>query len=214
MCSTDRHVYIIGSSTLHNELLAVHIEEKTRAICFIKESLCKIPLCDDSIPAKQWLTLYDCLGMSCAKMEELILFDAWKRPKGEFLALYNVKEDTGIEKSALNSGVRGILYVNDHVGALLKMMKTVYDGELWISRKLITELLLSESTRMFARDKNFPNLTTREAEILALLTNGDTNGMIADKMCISPHTVKTHVYNIFKKIKVPNRLHAAHWARV
>jgi LuxR family transcriptional regulator of csgAB operon len=56
------------------------------------------------------------------------------------------------------------------------------------------------------------NLTPRKLEILALISTGYTNDEIAEKLLISPHTVKTHLYNIFKKIKVPNRLQAALWA--
>ncbi|MFH1935680.1 MAG: helix-turn-helix transcriptional regulator [Pseudomonadota bacterium] len=55
-------------------------------------------------------------------------------------------------------------------------------------------------------------LTPREVEILTMMATGATNANIADKLCISPHTVKTHIYNIFKKIDVPNRLQASLWA--
>ncbi len=55
-------------------------------------------------------------------------------------------------------------------------------------------------------------LTSRQTEILALVSVGATNDEIADKLYLSPHTVKTHLYNIFKKINVPNRLQAALWA--
>ena len=55
-------------------------------------------------------------------------------------------------------------------------------------------------------------LTPRQTEILALVAVGATNEQIADKLCISPQTVKSHLYNIFKKINVPNRVQAALWA--
>jgi len=41
---------------------------------------------------------------------------------------------------------------------------------------------------------------------------GAKNEEIADELFISPNTVRTHIYNIFKKINVPNRLQAALWA--
>ena len=60
--------------------------------------------------------------------------------------------------------------------------------------------------------KDLSTLTRREIEILSMLAVGATNEEIAEALFISPNTVKTHIYNIFKKIHVPNRLQAALWA--
>jgi LuxR family transcriptional regulator of csgAB operon len=55
-------------------------------------------------------------------------------------------------------------------------------------------------------------LTPREKAILALVACGASNETIAANLYISLHTVKTHIYNAFKKISVQNRLQAALWA--
>ena len=52
------------------------------------------------------------------------------------------------------------------------------------------------------------NLTSREYEVLQLLTQGDSNAEIADKLCLSLSTVKTHVSNLFVKMDVRNRTQA------
>lgn len=52
------------------------------------------------------------------------------------------------------------------------------------------------------------NLTVREYEVLQLLTQGSTNAEIADKLCLSLSTVKTHVSNLFVKMDVKNRTQA------
>lgn len=60
--------------------------------------------------------------------------------------------------------------------------------------------------------KEIDDLTRREKEILKLISNGLSNQKIADHLFISPHTVKTHLQNIFSKINVKQRLQAALWA--
>lgn len=62
--------------------------------------------------------------------------------------------------------------------------------------------------------KNRLLLTQREQEILAQLTTGEPNSIIASKLHLSEHTVKNHMYNIFKKIGVKNRVQASNWAKL
>jgi DNA-binding CsgD family transcriptional regulator len=75
----------------------------------------------------------------------------------------------------------------------------------------MTDYILNGGNYDFSPKGNETILTPREIEIVSMIATGAANAYIAKKLCISPHTVKTHLYNIFKKIKVPNRLQAALW---
>jgi two-component system, NarL family, response regulator LiaR len=57
------------------------------------------------------------------------------------------------------------------------------------------------------------NLTTREYEVLKLLTQGRSNAEIADSLFLSLSTVKTHVSNLFVKMDVKSRTQAIEKAR-
>jgi DNA-binding CsgD family transcriptional regulator len=52
-------------------------------------------------------------------------------------------------------------------------------------------------------------LTAREQEVLEEAANGATNDEIAEKLWISPHTVRTHLHHIFEKLNVRTRTEAA-----
>jgi DNA-binding NarL/FixJ family response regulator len=56
------------------------------------------------------------------------------------------------------------------------------------------------------------DLSDREIQVLRLVAAGSTNLEIADILCISPHTVKSHVVHILNKLGVNDRTEAAVWA--
>jgi DNA-binding NarL/FixJ family response regulator len=57
-----------------------------------------------------------------------------------------------------------------------------------------------------------PGLTRREAEILALVAEGYSNGRVAKLLWVTDQTVKFHLSNIYRKLGVANRTEATHWA--
>lgn len=93
-----------------------------------------------------------------------------------------------------------------HVSARIK-------ETLQISYQLIQGLTshLFQPQAREAQEQNNELLTEREKQILNKLCKGATNHDIANALFISEHTVRTHIYNIFKKIKVKNRTQAMYW---
>jgi DNA-binding NarL/FixJ family response regulator len=67
--------------------------------------------------------------------------------------------------------------------------------------------------RPTAPPQAFPELTEREREILTLIAQGYTNTAIAEKLVLSPKTVRNHVSNIFSKLQVADRAEAIIRAR-
>ena len=146
--------------------------------------------------------------MLAAELEQLP-FD-WAR------VLYNLDHRGIIEKSALELGIRGFFYLDDPVETLVRGLTAIFNGELWVSRQRMAEVILDNGFKLRQRQNtsqtSLRDLTRREVEILGLLSSGATNEIIADKLFISPHTVRTHLNHIFKKIDVSNRLQASIWA--
>lgn len=56
-------------------------------------------------------------------------------------------------------------------------------------------------------------ISRREREIVGLLLDGRTNSQIGDALCISTHTVKNHVYSVYRKVAVRNRVQLANLVR-
>lgn len=205
----DIKIAVVGPLSLQNQLLVFFIQEKTGTSCFLCENAHCSFVENGVDPHVVKLILYDCHGLDKASVLDFLDSRLKRELAHKYFILLNLPPDINIEKEAIAHGVRGFLYKHDNAETLLKAIEAVLDGEVWISRKKLTECLL---TRSPANAPRLPELTKREADILTCLTKGYSNQMIGDKLCISTHTVKTHMANIFKKIKVRNRRHAAQWA--
>ena len=210
--STGNVIYIIGPSGLPNEAVASCLKRETGYDCFLLEGINHLHqqgLEDQSRPR---LVLVDSQGKNLARvLAELKPYLKAKHANNK-VVLFNMQRELAIEKKCVLKGISGFFYKRDPLDIVLKGVRAVLEGELWISRKTLTNCILESTRGKRDSQSGRPVLTSRESEILALVAIGATNEEIADKLCVSPHTVKTHLYNIFKKISVPNRIQAALWA--
>ncbi|GIC79288.1 LuxR C-terminal-related transcriptional regulator [Moritella sp. F3] len=107
----------------------------------------------------------------------------------------------------------GLFYESDTMELMSKGMQKILDGELWLSRDITTSIITVHRKDKYFTSSVIAELTRREEEIMKLLTLGASNSQIAEQLFVSENTVKTHLHNVFKKIKVRSRLQAVMWAK-
>ena len=191
--------------------MAWYLQENTGLICACSKNL-NAESFSGPPGEKTTLILLDCLGNDLTGLWSTIrsFFDSGN--KGYYIAIFNMPTGQPFGNDLVKKGVRGIFYNSDPLPNLAKGVPAILNGELWYSRKDLMKCLLdSNDDNEFALERR-GLLTPREKEILILIASGISNIQIADKLNISRNTVKTHLYNIYNKIKVPNRLQAALWA--
>ena len=204
-------IYIFGPLKLQNELLVSYLEKNTGIDCeyWRKQKITSIP---DRKDIRSSLILLDCYDNNMDSFWIKLDLSFLSTRHECYVALINVNLKKGIEKEAVKRNVRGIFYNGDPPEVLTKGVKAILKGELWFSRMVLEKILFAEIRyNEKVRNTNSP-LTPREKEILIMVSSGEANEGIAARLCISPYTVKTHIYNIYNKIAVPNRIQAALWA--
>lgn len=119
------------------------------------------------------------------------------------------------EKEVLNSLKAGAnAYCSKEINPqrLVEVVRSVADGAAWFDPS-IAHIVLKATTNSpsFDNDNNRKDydLTSREAQILKLMTEGYSNMEIAQILVISINTTKAHVANILQKLEVDDRLQAA-----
>ena len=204
---------IVGRNMLQNELLLSFLKEETglKGSCFPKlESITPIDANESAIPQ---LIILDCKNVNMKNLWTSIHECDCSNCSQCFFVLCNAEPALGIEKKAMDNGIQGIFYNNDPLQLITKGICAVLKGDLWYSRKALTKCLLeSRSSDNSAIHPAPSSLTFREKQVLSYIASGYTNKAIADDLNISIHTVKTHIYNIYKKTNATNRLQATLWA--
>ena len=209
---TDKTIHIIGPRRLQNELMVSFLERETGAKYTTSEDARHVTARDDKNISQPKLILLDCLEKDLDAYLSELESSGENTLHRHLVALFNVSPGLGIEEKALRRGIRGFFYDQDPLERFPKGLQAMFNGEIWASRGIMTKAILEHRDTGIAPKKDETILTSREMEILTMVTIGARNEDIANKLFISPNTVKTHIYNIFKKINVPNRLQAALWA--
>ena len=158
--------------------------------------------------------LIDCKSINMKNCFEKIYSLKESNPSQCFVALCNVNANADIVKKALNNGIDGVFFENDPPHTIPKGIVAILNGDLWYSRKTMTKFLLEPKTSTNGSEHKYAKnlLTSREKEVLAIIASGHNSREVSEKLFISSHTVKTHIYNIYSKINVTNRLQATLWA--
>lgn len=136
------------------------------------------------------------------------------------IVVLTVRDDDEKLFEALRNGAQGYLLKDIRSREMLEMIRRAVKGEAALSPALAGRVL-SEFRRLSgqrpwhsdAEEGGLEDLTGRELEVLTIASQGASDKEIADRLCISVHTVKSHIRNILSKLHVNTRREAARVAK-
>lgn len=131
-------------------------------------------------------------------------------PPARILILTGLR-DVEAHRRAFRLGARGLVVKESASHTLMKAIRKVHEGEIWLDRATTAHLLTEMSTPVPSPPVNpeagkIAKLSARELEVTAMLGEGLSNKLIADRLSISETTVRHHLTSIFAKLGVPDRL--------
>jgi DNA-binding NarL/FixJ family response regulator len=118
------------------------------------------------------------------------------------VVLYTGSSDLDLLISGLDSGARGYALKEGTPSELTTALTTVAEGGTYVDPRLHPALLSRRATQ------TQKSLSKREREIMDLLAQGLTGEQVAEKLYLSPETIKTHIRNAMSKLEANTRVHA------
>jgi len=119
--------------------------------------------------------------------------------------------DPAEHQRAIRLGAMGVVRKETSAEMLLKAIRRVNEGELWLDRHMTANLVVGlrrdlQAPKAPADADKASQLTGREREIVELIGEGLKNKQIADRLCISEATVRHHLTSILRKMEVADRM--------
>ena len=130
--------------------------------------------------------------------------------------MINRGHELNVEELASWPAVKGIFGPRDSMDMVCQGVIAIMQGDNWLPRRLLEQMVCyykEKETLPIVEPTVEVELTRREIQVLKILKDGGSNMEIADSLFISEHTIKSHLYNIFRKLDVKNRTQATNWAK-
>jgi DNA-binding NarL/FixJ family response regulator len=114
---------------------------------------------------------------------------------------------------AMRAGARGYVLKDADDDELMRAILAVGQGEAIFSPAIAERMMSFFSAKSSLPTESFPELTESERKVLQLVAQGANNSEIANKLSLSPKTVRNYISNIFSKLQVADRAQAIVRAR-
>lgn len=108
--------------------------------------------------------------------------------------------------AALQHGALGVVLKNRPAEVLVRAIRAVLAGEVWLERSMVMHFFRDETTVPRDRSVMPERLTPREAQVVELVSLGLPNKQVAERLSIAENTVRHHLTSIFDKLAVTNRV--------
>ncbi len=136
---------------------------------------------------------------------------AAERPSARVIALTTFADEPTV-LAALRAGARGYLTKDAGAEEIDRAIRAVARGEAALDAAVQHHVIAAAVSEGAGAAELPDGLTPREAEVLALIADGLTNGEIAEQLVVSQATVKSHVNHLFAKAGVRDRAQAVAYA--
>ncbi len=131
------------------------------------------------------------------------------------LALTTFNEDE-LLSGALRAGAAGFVLKDSSAEELIRAVRAVARGDSYldpaVTSRVLTTYRRAAGGAQEKHDNEMGQLTSRELDVLTLIGKGLSNSEIADELCISGVTVKSHIGRIFTKLDLRDRAAAIVYA--
>jgi DNA-binding NarL/FixJ family response regulator len=134
------------------------------------------------------------------------------RPETKVIALTTYADDASV-LAAIRAGARGFLTKDAGAEEIQEAIGAVARGEAALDPAVQRHVVAALSADDAPDSPALPDgLTAREAEVLALIAEGLSNAEIAERLVVSPATVKSHINHLFAKANLRDRAQAVTYA--
>jgi LuxR family transcriptional regulator of csgAB operon len=206
MNTTSQRLWLIGPKNIQNSLLLGYLQQNINYSCAIIDPYTQAD--NHNIHPENFICL-DASGLNYERYQQIL---EWL-PNENKVFFINLDHDKEHERLLQWPNVCGFFYKGNSHTHISHGLASIVNGELWFSRKLLSRFMANNRKSPSKIPDSIYSLTKREKQILNLSASGAKNAEIAEALNVSTHTVKTHMYNLFKKIDVSNRIQAINWAK-